>query len=97
VDITSAGTQTFWWQYASLPDNIKDIARNKYRLFLQNPAHPSFHRKKPRSLETHHPPIYEFRITLQYRALCVVEGERYSWFFIGDHIAFDREIQRLLS
>jgi hypothetical protein len=27
--------------------------------------------------------------------LCQVEGEAYCWIFIGDHVAFDREVRRL--
>jgi hypothetical protein len=29
--------------------------------------------------------------------LCQVEGEEYVWLFIGDHVAFDREVRRLSS
>ena len=93
--LRSVGTATFWRQYRALPEPIRRLARIAYRQFLQDPWHPSFRRKKPRALEHHHPPIYEFRITRQYRALCQVEGEEYGWIFIGDHVAFDREVRRL--
>jgi hypothetical protein len=95
--VRSVGTAIFWRQYHALPEPIKRIARAAYQQFLQNPWHPSFRRKKPRALEHLSPSIYEFRITRQYRALCQVEGEEYIWIFMGDHIAFDREIRRLSS
>jgi hypothetical protein len=95
--IRSVGTETFWRQYRGLPEPIRRLAREAYQRFLQNPWYPSFNRKKPRALEHYDPPIYEFRITRQYRALCQVEGEEYRWIFIGDHVAFDREIRRLSS
>jgi len=95
--LRSVGTATFWRQYLALPEPIRRLARVAYRQFLQDPWHPSFRRKKPGALEHHHPPIYEFRITRQYRALCQVEGEEYRWIFIGDHVAFDREVRRLTS
>lgn len=93
----SVGTDTFWQQYRALPEPIRRIAQATYQQFLHDPWHASFRRKKPRALEHHHPPIYEFRITRQYRALCQVEGEEYVWLFIGDHVAFDREVRRLSS
>ena len=93
--IRSMGTATFWRQYRELPNPIKRLARVAYRQFRQDPWHPSFQRKKPRALERHSPPIWEFRITRQYRALCQVEGEEYVWIFIGDHVGFDREVRRL--
>ena len=95
--LRSVGTDTFWQQYNALPERIKRIARATYQQFLQDPWYPSFRRKKPRALEHHQPSIYEFRITRQYRALCQVEGEEYVWIFIGDHVAFDREVRRLSS
>ena len=95
--LRSVGTETFWRQYRALPEPIRRIARATYQQFLQEPWYPSFRRKKPGALERHHPPIYEFRITRQYRALCQVEGEEYTWILIGDHVAFDREIRRLSS
>lgn len=95
--LRSVGTETFWRQYHQLPEPVQQIARATYRQFLQDPWYPSLQRKKPRALEHHSPPIYEFRITRQYRALCQVEGEEYTWLFIGDHVAFDREVRRLSS
>ena len=97
MPLRSVGTATFWRQYNDLPEPNKRIARATYQQFLQDPRHPSFRRKKPRALEHHTPPIYEFRVTRQYRALCQVEGEEYIWLFIGDHVAFDREIRHLSS
>lgn len=95
--LRSSGSDRFWQQYQRLPPDVKRIARQAFRRFLQNPWHPSFQRKQPQALAHRHPPIHEFRITLRYRALCEVEGDDYRWIFIGDHVAFDREVRRLAS
>jgi hypothetical protein len=93
--LRSEGTETFWRQYRALPEPIRRLARVTYRQFLQDPWHPSFRRKKPGALEHINPSVYEFRITRQYRALAEVDGNTYLWLFIGDHVAFDREVRRL--
>jgi hypothetical protein len=80
--LRSVGTATFWQQYRALPEPIRRLARVAYRQFLQDPWHPSFRRKKPGALERLHPPIYEFRITRQYRALCQVEGRHTPGFLL---------------
>lgn len=97
MPLRSFRTETFRRQYDQLPELIQSIAKAMYQLFLRDQWHPSFQRKKPRALEHHSPPIYEFRITRQYRALAQVDGETYYWIFIGDHTSFDRQIRRFSS
>jgi len=81
--------------YILAPEPVRRLARVAHRQFLQDPWHPSFRRKKPGPLEHLHPPIYEFRITRQYRALAEVDGDTYRWLCLGDHVAFDREVRSL--
>lgn len=44
--MNSATVPQFWAMYRVLPTNVREAARQAYRLFQANPAHPSlrFHR-----------------------------------------------------
>ena len=70
---------------------MQDQARLAYRLFRDNPEHPSL-RFKPV-----HPsrPIYSARVGLGYRALAVRDGEAVIWFWIGSHADYDHVLKRL--
>ena len=87
----SRTTARFRSAYRQLPDPIQGQARNAYRIFQQNPHHPSLHFKQV------HPtrPIYSVRISLAYRALGVCEGDQIVWFWIGSHDEYDRLVSRL--
>ena len=77
--------------FRALPAEIRKEARNAYKLFQQNPSHPGL-RFKPV-----HPsqPIYSVRITRDYRALGVRDGDEIVWFWIGAHAEYDKLISRL--
>ncbi len=70
---------------------MQDQARLAYRLFRNNPEHPSL-RFKPV-----HPkrPIYSARVGLGYRALAVRDGDAVIWFWIGSHADYDHLLKRL--
>ncbi len=72
--------------FSSLPAHIQKQARDSYRLFKNNPQHPSL-RFKPV-----HPsrPIYSVRVNQSYRALGVRTGDEIVWFWIGDHDEYER-------
>ena len=61
----SRATPRFWAAYRDLPPEIQELARKAYRLFRENPAHPSLHFKKVHYRE----PVYSARVSLGYRAL----------------------------
>jgi hypothetical protein len=42
----SRTTRRFWGLFSSLPPDVQQDANRAYRLFLNNPAHPSLHFKK---------------------------------------------------
>ena len=77
----------FWRLYRLLPKTVRAQARKAYRLFQENPAHPS--------LQIHrlaaYPELWSVRVTRDYRAVGLVEGNTITWFWIGTHKAFDRE------
>ena len=82
----SRATPRFWAAYRELPPDIRDLARKAYRLFLENPQHPSLHFKKVHGRD----PIYSVRVTLGYRALGLLEDEDLTWFWIRSHAEYDR-------
>jgi hypothetical protein len=68
-------THKFREAFSELPADIRKQARQVYRLFIENPHHPSL-RFKPI-----HPtrPIYSVRIGLNYRAVGIHEGDDIIW------------------
>ena len=70
---------------------MQDQARLAYRLFRDNPEHPSLRFKPvhPKRL------IYSARVGLGYRALAVRDGDAVIWFWIGSHADYDHLLKRL--
>ena len=89
--MTSHTTERFRRSLEALPENIRRQARDAYRLFRNNPLHPSLRFKRV------HPSrrIYSARVTLDYRALGVRDGDTIAWFWIGTHAEYDRLIAQL--
>lgn len=87
--VRSVRLRSFKEQFHRLPEEIRREAREKYRLFLINPFHPSFHRKRIQSRRSGPVSHWEFRVNLSYRAACYMDGETYVWYFIGHHRNFD--------
>ncbi len=77
--------------FAKLPDDVKTQARNAYRLFRDNPAHPSLYFKQI------HPsfPFYSARVGIHYRAVGICRNETIVWFWIGHHTEYDKLLKKL--
>jgi hypothetical protein len=88
--VNSRANARFWAAYRALPAPIRRQARAAYRLFRQNPQHPSLHFRQV------HPtrPIYSARISRSYRALGVRDGDVVVRFWIGSHDDYERLIAR---
>jgi hypothetical protein len=69
-----------------LPDDVKNASRKAYRLFAENPNHPSLAFKKLPP----YPNLYSARVTYQYRVVGRLDGDTLTWFFIGTHAEYDR-------
>ena len=82
----SATLPSFWKAYESLDPTTKHRARKAYRLWAQNPFHPSLHFKCVNSEED----IWSVRTTLGYRAIGVLQGDTVTWFWIGGHDEYER-------
>ena len=87
----SKTTRRFRRSFAQLLEPIKDIAREAYRQFVDNPDHPGLRFKRVHSTEQ----IYSVRITRDYRALGIREDNIIVWFWIGSHADYDELLSRI--
>jgi hypothetical protein len=61
-------------------------ARKAYRLWQVDPGHPSLQFKRVDDQE----PIYSVRITDNFRALGLLEGDTVIWYWVGSHNEYER-------
>lgn len=80
----------FWAFYDKLPSVIQASARKQYRLWRENPRHPSLRFKRV----SHEAPMFSARITDDYRALAIRKGDTFFWVWIGRHEEYERLIRR---
>ena len=82
-------TEKFRKAFAELPAAVQKQARQAYRLFIENPHHPSLRFKSI------HPtrPIYSVRIGKNYRAVGVREDDDIIGYWVGSHAEYDKVIQ----
>jgi hypothetical protein len=89
--MNSRTTRRFRELFAALPAHIQRQAREAYRLFRENSAHPGLHFKQVYP----DPPIYSARVGISYRALGVRDGNVMVWYWIGSHADYDKLLERL--
>ena len=82
----SATVPSFWEHYGKLELNIRGKARKTYRLWSDDPFHPSLHFKCINRREN----IWSVRVTLGYRALGVFDEDTVTWFWIGNHDNYEQ-------
>jgi len=82
--VKSHTTRAFWTCYRSLPLEVRRLARKNYRLWRDNPRHPSLRFKQVKA------GIWSVRVGLPYRALATEESGTFIWFWIGHHSQYDR-------
>jgi hypothetical protein len=81
-----ADATQFLARLPGLDESSRVAARRAFRLFAQNPGHPSLRFKKLGGYEQ----IWSVRINPQYRAVGERVGNSIIWFWIGTHNEFDR-------
>jgi hypothetical protein len=77
----------FWGMYSKLPKELKAASKEKFKLFLKDPRHPSL-RFKPLKKD---PDLWSVRVNISIRAVCYRKGEDLYWYWIGTHAEFDRD------
>lgn len=82
----SCALPSFWETYRALSEDVKRRARKAYRLWVDNPFHPSLHFKCINREED----VWSVRVTLNCRAIGVLEDDTVSWFWIGLHDEYER-------
>jgi len=85
--VKSIATHRFWRLYHALPESARREAREAFRIFCDNPAHPSLSLERLRS----DPESWSVRVTRDYQAAGTKEGDTMSWYWIGSHHDFDRK------
>ena len=83
-------TDKFRKAFAEMPADVQKQARQAYRLFIENPYHPSLRFKAI------HPtrPIYSVRIGMDYRAVGIRDEDDIIWYWIGSHAEYDKLIRQ---
>jgi len=84
-------TDGFWKYYIKLPLVIKKQAKEKYKIFLNDPYYPSIHFKRVHSTR----PIYSIRITKDYRTVGIFQDNEIIWFWIGSHSDYSNLMKKL--
>lgn len=81
----SATLPSFWEAYGNLDEIAHKQARKAYRLWRENPFHPSLHFK----CINHAEDIWAVRININLRAVGVLDGDTVTWFWIGKHDKYE--------
>jgi hypothetical protein len=82
----SSTTKNFRDGFRQLPLATQALARKNYRLWQENPQHPSLHFKRAGEYWT-------ARIGSDYRAVGREVGGVMYWFWIGPHDAYERRLR----
>jgi len=81
-------TPSFRKLYAGLPDAVQKLAGEKYRLFMQDPFHPSLEfRAKGK--------VWTVAIGRSYRAIARRFQNDLHWVWIGSHEDYNNVLRRL--
>ena len=85
----SRATQRFWRLFANLPEEAPRLAVKNYRLWRENPSHPSLHFRPLQG----QPDLFTTRIGDHYRALGCVKSGAVTWIWISAHAEYQRMIR----
>ena len=85
LSVTSRRTKAFVGLLGGLPPEVIKQAKEAYRRWSRNPAHPSLRFKKIQNLDN----VWAVRVSRDYRAVGVRDGDTIVWFWIGSHAEYD--------
>lgn len=81
-------TASFCKLYAGLPKEIQKLAEEKYRLFRQDPFHPSLEFQAKGK-------VWTAAVGRAYRAIARRFGNDLYWVWIGSHEAYNKLLGRM--
>jgi Txe/YoeB family toxin of Txe-Axe toxin-antitoxin module len=84
--MNSSTTEGFRKRFTRLPHATQRLAKKAYRLWRDNPRHPSLHFKKVGN-------YWSARIDDDHRALGRMKEGTMYWFWIGNHDEYQRVLQ----
>jgi hypothetical protein len=87
----SRTTRRFRKGFGELPRNIQEKARVAFKVWKNDPSHPSLRFKQVHSDE----PIFSVRIGMGWRALGLRENDTLIWFWIGSHADYEKLVSRV--
>lgn len=76
---------SFWMAYRALDQNARSSTGKAFRLWDQNPFHPSLRFKCVNREEN----MWAVRISHGCRAIGVMDGDTVTWFWIGGHDSYE--------
>jgi hypothetical protein len=81
----------FFTLYRALPEDERQRARQSYKIFQENPHHPSLRFRQV------HPtrPIYSARVGTHHRVVRIRDGGEIFWYWIGSHAEYDQLLRQL--
>jgi len=88
VSFRSFAPPQFWKLYYKLPQNVRDLADEKYALFERKPFHPSLGLQEKGA-------VWTVNIGLFSRAVAYRQGNDFHWFWIGSHEAYNKLLRRV--
>jgi hypothetical protein len=88
--VTSRGTPGFWRDYYALAADVREAAREAYRKFALNSAHPGLQLERLKF----DPRAWSVRVTRNYRAVARRYEDDWVWVWIGSHAEFDRRFPK---
>jgi hypothetical protein len=87
--VRSQATPRFWHLLKDLPTDVQRLAVKNYRLWQENPSHPSLRYRRLEGRIN----LVTVRIGDHYRALGLLESSSVLWIWIGPHAEYDRLIR----
>jgi hypothetical protein len=82
----SVATRRFWELFGALPVDVQKLAVKNYRLWRENPNHPSLRFRLLKGSKDR----FTIRIGDHYRALGRVDSKTITWIWIGTHAEYDQ-------
>jgi hypothetical protein len=89
--LKSVTTERFRRLYAAAGLQRQTQINRSYKLWLENPAHPSIRFKKVHDTK----PVCSARVDLDWRAPGVFEADTVVWFWVGPHDEYAALLKRV--